>query len=100
MKKRIGLLLLAILVLTSLLAGCGTDSEETGGTTDDGGVIKIGVFEPMTGVAAAGGEMTVEGIELANEAFPEVLGREVEIVVVDNKSDKVESANAVSNLID
>lgn len=100
MKKRIGLLLLAILLLTSLLIGCGTDSEEAGGTTDDGGVIKIGVFEPMTGAAAAGGQMTVEGIELANEAFPEVLGRKVELFVVDNKSDKVESANAVSSLID
>src|SRR5690554_1266401 len=62
--------------------------------------IKIGVFEPMTGPSAAGGEMTVEGIELANEVKPQVLGRDVEIIVVDNKSDKVEAANAVSRLIE
>jgi branched-chain amino acid transport system substrate-binding protein len=62
--------------------------------------IKIGVFEPMTGPNAAGGEMTVEGIELAWEVRSEVLGREVQIIVVDNKSDKVEAANAVSRLIE
>lgn len=54
----------------------------------------------MTGPSAAGGEMTVEGIELAWEIKPEVLGRPVEIIVVDNKSDKVEAANAVSRLIE
>ena len=100
MKKRIGILSLVAVLLVSMLVGCGDSSETGGNTTDDGGVIKIGVFEPMTGAAAAGGQMTVEGIELANKAKPEVLGREVEIVIVDNKSDKVESANAVSSLID
>ena len=63
-------------------------------------IIKIGVFEPMTGANAAGGEMTVEGIELALELKGEVLGNEVQIIVVDNKSDKVEAANAVSRLIE
>jgi branched-chain amino acid transport system substrate-binding protein len=54
----------------------------------------------MTGAQAAGGQMTVEGIELAKEMFPEILGKKVELIVVDNKSDKTESANAVSRLID
>ncbi len=44
--------------------------------------------------------MTVEGIELAHAMKGEVLGRKIEIIVVDNKSDKVESANAVSRLIE
>lgn len=101
MKRRIGLFFLVIFLVFSTLVGCTENGEETSAdVTDDGGVIKIGVFEPMTGAAAAGGQMTVEGIELANQVAPEVLGREVEIVVVDNKSDKVESANAVSSLID
>ena len=67
-------------------------------------VIKIGVFEPMTGANAAGGAMEVEGIRLANELNPtvEVGGKtyKVELVIADNKSDKVEAANAVQRLID
>ncbi|MDR0645213.1 MAG: ABC transporter substrate-binding protein [Treponema sp.] len=69
-----------------------------------GDIIKIGVFEPMTGANAAGGAMEVEGIRLANDLFPtvDVNGKtyKVELVVVDNKSDKVEAANAVQRLVD
>jgi branched-chain amino acid transport system substrate-binding protein len=47
--------------------------------------------------------MEVEGIRLANELFPtvEVGGKtyKVELAVLDNKSDKVEAANAVDRLI-
>lgn len=96
MFKKFGSLLLVVILISTLLAGCG-GAQETGSDT---GPIKIGVFEPMTGASAAGGQMTVEGIELANELMPEVLGRPVELVIVDNKSDKVEAANAVSSLID
>ncbi|MCL2270841.1 MAG: ABC transporter substrate-binding protein, partial [Treponema sp.] len=75
-----------------------------GGGKDAGDVIKIGVFEPMTGANAAGGAMEVEGIRLANELNPTVTvggkAYKVELVVVDNKSDKVEAANAVQRLID
>ncbi|MDX9916819.1 MAG: ABC transporter substrate-binding protein [Gudongella sp.] len=95
MKKFMLLALSAVMVL-GLLAGCGGG----GDTPSKADVIKIGVFEPMTGVNAAGGEMTVEGIELANEKVPEVLGQKVEIVVVDNKSDKVEAASAANKLIE
>lgn len=86
MKRIVGLLLLVFVLAL--------------GATASAEVIKIGVFEPMTGPNAAGGEMTVEGIELALELRGEVLGRKVEIIVVDNKSDKVEAANAVSRLIE
>lgn len=89
MRKKFGLLLLVVSL--ALWSWAGLAAAE---------VIKIGVFEPMTGVNAAGGEMTVEGIELALELRGEVLGKKVEIIVVDNKSDKVESANAVSRLIE
>jgi len=61
--------------------------------------IVIGVFEPMTGPYAAGGQLTMEGITLAAEQVKEVLGRPVELVLVDNKSEKVEASNAVSRLI-
>ncbi|NLV57417.1 MAG: ABC transporter substrate-binding protein [Clostridiales bacterium] len=62
-------------------------------------VIKIGIFEPMTGSYAGGGEMEMEGISLANELYPEVLGKKVELVVGDSKSDKVEASNAAASLV-
>ena len=98
MKKKLSLFLLVLVLVTASLTGCGKSQETESSSSGD--VIKIGVFEPMTGAQAAGGEMTVEGIKLANEAKGEVLGEKVELVVVDNKSDKVEAANAVSRLID
>lgn len=104
MKRIMALLMVCMLVLS----GCGgegttTTAEGGGNSTAASGsaneVIKIGVFEPMTGANAAGGAMEVEGVELANKMYPEVLGRKVELVVMDNKSDKVEAANAATRLI-
>lgn len=96
MKKKILLFVLVAVLVSATLAGCG--SKET--SSSNGDVIKIGVFEPMTGANAAGGEMTVEGIKLANEKVGTVLGKKVELVIVDNKSDKVEATNAASKLVD
>ncbi|HBK60896.1 MAG TPA: branched-chain amino acid ABC transporter substrate-binding protein [Firmicutes bacterium] len=61
--------------------------------------IRIGVYEPMTGAMAAGGQMTMEGIQLAQEQRPKVLGLPVRVILVDNRSDKVEAATAVTRLI-
>ncbi len=60
--------------------------------------IKIGVYLPLTGQNAFGGQLELEGIQLAHQITPTVLDRPVELVVVDNKSDKVEAANAVKRL--
>jgi len=98
MKKKISILLALLMVATMGLSGCGTKTEENVKT--DGDVIKIGVFEPMTGANAAGGALEIEGIKLANKLYPEVLGKKVELVLVDNKSDKVEAANAASRLVE
>jgi branched-chain amino acid transport system substrate-binding protein len=103
MKKTVqisGLILLMAFLALPVFAG---GNQQAGGTAA-GNVIKIGVFEPMTGANAAGGAMEVEGIELANRLYPtvEVGGKTytVQLVVVDNKSDKVEAATAVQRLID
>lgn len=60
--------------------------------------IKIGVYLPLTGQNAFGGQLELEGVQLAHKEMSQVLGRPVELVVVDNKSDKVEAANAVTRL--
>jgi branched-chain amino acid transport system substrate-binding protein len=93
-----------LMILAALFAALALPVFAGGGSQAAGDVIKIGVFEPMTGANAAGGAMEVEGIRLANELNPTVTvgGKtyKVELVVADNKSDKVEAATAVQRLID
>jgi branched-chain amino acid transport system substrate-binding protein len=82
-------LLLAVFVC--LFAASGAFAAET---------IKIGVFNCLTGTNAFGGQLELEGTQLAFKEIPEVLGQKIELIVVDNKSDKVEAANAVTRLIE
>jgi len=92
-KKLFSLLpLVAALALGVSVVSCSS----SGGDSD---VIKIGVFEPLTGANGAGGADEVDGIKLANKLYPTVLGKKVVLVVVDNKSDKVEAANAATVLV-
>lgn len=94
MKKIISLTVASLLMILALV-GCGKKEAPA-----DSNVIKIGVFEPVTGANAGGAKWEIEGIKLANKLYPEVLGKKVELVIVDNKSDKVEAANAASRLVD
>ncbi len=66
----------------------------------DDDVIRIGVFNCLTGQNAFGGQLELEGTQLAHSLNPTILGKKVELVIVDNKSDKVEAANAVTRLIE
>lgn len=102
MKKKIALILATVMVCSSFLAGCGKKEPTSGdaSTTNDSDVIKIGVFEPLTGANAGGGALELEGIKLANKLYPEVLGKKVELVIADNKSEKVEAANAAAKLVE
>lgn len=100
MKKKASILLSGIIATSLLLSGCGSAAAPASSSSSSGDTIKIGILEPMTGAYAAGGAIEVEGIKLANELYPEVLGKKIELVTVDNKSDKVESANAASRLVD
>lgn len=63
-------------------------------------VVKIGVYLPITGGNAVGGQLELDGVRLANKEQPTVLGKKVELIVIDNKSDKIESANAVKRLVE
>jgi branched-chain amino acid transport system substrate-binding protein len=62
--------------------------------------IAIGCYIPMTGSAAAMGQVAWKGVEIAQRLKPEVLGKKVRLILVDTKSDKIEAANAVSRLIE
>jgi branched-chain amino acid transport system substrate-binding protein len=65
---------------------------------EDQGAVKIGAYLPMTGGVAAYGKMEWAGIQTANSMEPEVLGKKIELVLLDTKSDQIESSNAVSLL--
>jgi branched-chain amino acid transport system substrate-binding protein len=62
--------------------------------------IKIGCYIPMTGAAAAMGQVTWQGIEVAHRLQPAILGKNITLTLVDTKSDRIEAANAVSRLIE
>ena len=92
MKKIVSALTLA----AALVAGVSIVSCSSGGDSD---VIKIGVFEPLTGANGAGGADEYDGVKLAHKLMPTVLGKKIQLVAVDNKSDKVEAANAATVLV-
>jgi len=83
--------ILVALLLCMVVAGTAWAADDT---------IKIGFFNCLTGQNAFGGQLELEGVQLAMKEFPEVLGKKVELIVVDNKSDSVEAANAVTRLIE
>lgn len=61
--------------------------------------IYIGVFQAFTGGNAAGGQLEFEGMQAAQKARPEVLGRKVEFVIADNKTDDIEAVTAAASLV-
>ena len=62
--------------------------------------INVGVFLPMSGNAAAYGQMEWSGIRTAHEMMAKVLGRDVKLVLEDTMSDKTKTAAAVKRLIE
>jgi branched-chain amino acid transport system substrate-binding protein len=92
--KRVSIVL-GVVACAFVLLSCGSKSAKAD-------LIKIGVFEPLTGANGAGGADEAEGIKLANALYPTIdVGGKVytiELVVADNKSDKVEAANAATML--
>lgn len=97
MRKTIALVLVLLLAMGSF-AGCSSS-----GSADAEKVIKIGVFEPVTGENGGGGFQEVLGIRYANTVYPtvDINGEtyKVELVEVDNKSDKTEAVTAAQNLM-
>lgn len=93
-KKLLSVMAVSALAM-GLFTGCGGEEKAA-----DQNVVKVGVFLPLTGDNAAGGELELRGIKLANQLHPEVLGKIVELVVADNKSDKAEAASVAARLIE
>jgi branched-chain amino acid transport system substrate-binding protein len=67
-----------------------------------GEAIKIGVIQPLSGPVAASGNYVRMGAEIARDwinARGGVLGRQVQLLIEDNKSDPKEAATAAEKLI-
>ncbi|MDK2808107.1 MAG: branched-chain amino acid transport system substrate-binding protein [Clostridiales bacterium] len=97
MKKKLIAGLLCLSLVASVLSGCGSKAKE------EGNVIKVGVFEPLTGENGGGGFQEVLGMRYANQVYPTVdidgVTYTIELVEVDNKSDKTEAVSAAQSLI-
>ena len=95
--KKVLALALAVLMVFSLCA-CGDGGDSSGEK-----VVKIGVFEPITGQNGAGGKQEVLGMQYANAQNPTVeIGGEtykVELVIADNESTTDKAASAASQLV-
>ncbi|WP_431857138.1 ABC transporter substrate-binding protein [Azospirillum sp.] len=64
--------------------------------------IKIGVNEPLTGAVAASGNYVTNGARIAEEVLNAkggVLGKKIELVIEDNKSNPKEAVSAAEKLI-
>lgn len=107
MKKRI-LALVLVLCMALTLCACGqkadnNDNQNNENNNTDAKVIKIGVFEPLTGDSGAGGKKEYLGMQYANSLNPTVeLNGEtytIELVPSDNNSDSSKAVSAASNLV-
>lgn len=65
-------------------------------------VIKIGVNQPLTGVVAAAGTFVAEGAKIAAAEINDnggILGKKIQLIVEDNKSNPTEASNVTEKLI-
>ncbi len=103
MRKRTILSLLSILLVMSLLIGCGNDAVENGANnnTDKEG-IKVGINYELTGGVASYGQSSVDGILMAFDEINEaggIDGKEIIPVVIDNKSESSEATSVATRLM-
>ncbi|CVK18556.1 Leucine-specific-binding protein [Sporomusa paucivorans] len=85
--------MVGVLMVAGLVAGCGGQKED---------VIKFGANLEMTGNNATFGQSATNGAKLAIKevnAKGGVLGKQLTLVVADNKSEAAEAANAMQKLL-
>lgn len=96
LKKLVSLGMAAVMAVS--LAGCGGKKEGAGG----GDTIRIGVVCPLTGESSIFGDVLAKTVQLLakqkNEAGG-LLGKQIEIMVYDNRDDAVETTNAARKAI-
>lgn len=66
---------------------------------DQKATIRIGVYEPLSGIDSEAGELEIKGIELAHEMYPTVNGKIIELVYADNASDIYAAETSIKELL-
>ncbi|MHC1722139.1 MAG: ABC transporter substrate-binding protein [Aminipila sp.] len=93
-----------VMVLVLNLTACATFDNFKGTFIDKNeepeATVRIGVFEPLSGKDKEMGAMEIKGIELAHDMFPKALGKEVELVYGDNKSDMYVAESVAHELVE
>lgn len=85
----------------AVLTGCGSKEDNANTTTPSGDTIKIGVNYEQTGGVAQYGIAHVEGLQMAVEeinAAGGVLGKQIELDILDNKSELPEVSSVSQKL--
>ena len=109
MKKRLVLLLVTAMAATTVLAGCGSKSDNTASTdtTADsataGDTLKIGGIGPITGGAAIYGQAVMNAAQMAVDkinADGGINGYQVEFKFEDDENDAEKTLNAYNALKD
>ena len=104
-KRRLRASALAFLLITAMVCTTGCASFNNfkatffDGEQEQLDTVKIGVYEPLTGADAKAAAAEVQGIELAHSLHPTVLGKNVELVYADNKSDIHVAGEVIQDLI-
>ena len=62
--------------------------------------IRIAVYEPLSGPDKEYGKLEKIGVEIANQLFPRALGKKVELLYFDNKSDIYIAETVVQEMVD
>jgi len=99
----VSLMLICFLTL-STFTGCESYENFKDAFIDKEGLVeetvRIGVYEPLSGADKEYGELEKMGIELGNELFPTALGKKVELLYFDNKSDIYIAETVVKEMVD
>ncbi|MBP2636087.1 MAG: braC 1 [Firmicutes bacterium] len=97
MRKKMLAVAISTLLMAGALAGCGGGAKQEASNE-----IKIGGNFELTGGVANYGKQAVNGIQLAIKqanASGGVLGKQIKLVLADNKSEAAEATNAITKLI-
>ena len=91
MRKLAGLVATAAILAGGVITG--VNAQET---------IKIGVTQPLTGAFAASGNYVAQGAKIAEDEINKaggVLGKKIQLIIEDNKSNPTEAVGTVEKLI-
>jgi ABC-type branched-chain amino acid transport systems, periplasmic component len=101
MNKKVSILLVLVMLLT-MFAGCSAKPSSKPSSGKEPDKIKVGLNYELSGKVATYGQGLVSGIELAVSEINSnggVLGKQIELVKADNKSESAEAANVATKLI-